>query len=71
MTMKETGIYDKSAQTGVSFAFQIFTDKNFDFQLEDRLDVMVLDQMKIAVGPYLCGNAMAFITLILEIREVF
>ena len=71
MTIRETGVYDKSVETGAFILYQWCVDKQFDFQHEERLEVMVIDQMKIALGPYLLGTAMASIALILEIREVF
>ena len=67
MNVRETGLYDKSVETGLFLAYQFFADKEFDFRLEERVNVMVLDQMKIAVGPYMCGTAMAVISSALEI----
>ena len=71
MTIRESGLYDQSVQTGAYILYELYANKQFDFRLEERQDVMVLDEMKIALGPYMCGTAMAVIVLILEIREVF
>ena len=67
MTIKESGVYDKALQTGVDLSYEFFPDKDFLFNCNDQEKGMVLDQMKIAVGPYMCGTAIALMYLIIEI----
>ena len=71
MTVRETGLYDKSIQTGVSLAYELFAFKDFDLNFIKNQELMVLDELKIALGPYLCGIAIAVISLLIEITCYF
>lgn len=66
MTSEETGLRLKWYQTGVQNAYDIFGEKTFTFDKKTVEECMVLDQLKIAFGPYLTGVILAFVVLLIE-----
>ena len=64
--MKETGLYDKLLEAGFLFGYKIYHDLNTVFDEERKENYMELDEIKIAVGPYLVGIWLAIMSLIIE-----
>ena len=65
MMVRENGFYDKLVQTSIHFTYHLFVDKDFTFHIEKAEQRMELDEMKIAIGPYLFGTTTAFIVFVL------
>ena len=66
LTVAETGLRDKLLDVIVSFAYKIFVDKEFVFNLKTKENVMVLDEIKIAIGPYILGIGLTIVVFLLE-----
>jgi hypothetical protein len=63
----ESGLPDTFEEAALKVAYDFFGDKSFVFNASTVEDYMVLDEMKIALGPYLIAIIMAFFALIKEV----
>ena len=65
--MQENGLNDKILEEGLLFSFKfVYNDFNTVFDEEAEDNYMKLDEIKIAVGPYLLGILLAIFSLIIE-----
>lgn len=64
--MVETGLNEKFRITSLYWAYETLGLKGYAFQDKIKSDCMALDQMKICLGPYLMGIAIAILSIILE-----
>ena len=66
MTLMETGISMKTMETSNTMAKEILRGDTTVRILNNNDDYMKLDEMKIALGPFLFGLLFSFIIFILE-----
>ncbi|CAG2112766.1 unnamed protein product, partial [Medioppia subpectinata] len=55
---KETGLSDKWSQSGLQQAFNTYGDKSFEYELKGKQLFMILDEMRIALGPFLTDKSL-------------
>ena len=65
-TTFETGLTDQWTKAAIDVVYNLFVDKDFIFNLKTNENVMVLDEIKIAIGPYMLGIVLAFVALLFE-----
>src|SRR6185437_10496758 len=56
----------KWIECGIKQAYDTFVEKSFVFELKEETTDMILDEMRIVLGPYLVGILMAFCVFVLE-----
>ena len=66
MALKETGISMKSMETSITMSQEILGGDTTVRILDDNDDYMKLDEMKIALGPFLFGLLFSSIIFIVE-----
>ena len=66
MTLMETGISMKTMETSITMSQEILRGDTTIRILDDNDEYMKLDEMKIALGPFLFGLLFSSIIFILE-----
>ena len=62
----ECGHWYKLHEEGIRFGYNMYVDKKYVLVVNDPIDYMKLDDIKIALGPYIVGIPLAFIALFIE-----
>ena len=65
--VRETGIFDRCTFAAMSVPYDMFVDKDFEFDIKIEEKRMELDEMKIALGPYMFGIVIAIVAFIIEV----
>ncbi|CAG2163699.1 unnamed protein product [Oppiella nova] len=64
--IRESGLHMKWIECGIKQAYDTFVDKSFVFELKEKTIAMILDEMRIVLGPYFVGILIAFCVFVLE-----
>ena len=62
----EVGLQPLWIKAAAFVVYNTLVDKDFVFNLKPKQNVMKLDEIKIAIGPYMLGIVLAFVALLLE-----
>ena len=65
--VRETGLYDKWVQTGILLSFVLNTVNDLKFNFTKQSECMVLDELNIALGPFMSGIIMSIVTFFIEL----
>ena len=65
--IRETGLFGKWRETALILAYNMYIDKDFEFDFIIEEDGMVLDEFNIALGSFMFGIVMAIISFSIEL----
>ena len=63
----EVGLHALWIKAAAFAIYNKLVDKEFVFNLKPKQNIMELDEIKIAIGPYVLGIVLAFVALIIEL----
>ena len=69
-TIVETALHDKWLEIGHLFTYKSHEQSVQVVNEQNEEQTMVIDQMKITLGPFLLGTCLSFFSLLIEILKI-